>query len=99
MRTVINFEQGPLVISTLIPKANNMKSSIRTWKTRLEIWGYKKNIRAQDMQDIVARRNQLGHKGKRATFLNGETRISITAKRFDNFTRRRTKEVPPSAGR
>jgi hypothetical protein len=87
------FEAGYVADFGTHPKANR-KSSKRSWKNKLDAWGYKKNMTSHDVKCIVAKGTKRILEGTDTVFFYRGTRV--TKKRIENFKRRRIGEVSPS---
>jgi len=86
--------QGTLETSTLRKKqmANFNKFSLRSFYDKIKEWGYQKNVKAHDMQWIIAKRTERALEGKDTNFFFGS--LPVTTEQIDNAERRKTTKRP-----
>ncbi|KAH7031570.1 uncharacterized protein B0I36DRAFT_124278 [Microdochium trichocladiopsis] len=77
----------------VLERDHGFKTGIRSLKTRLEQWGFNKNLSRDDMKILIARKDQRKCQGKDTTFtLHGH---GIQPERLATFEKRYAKDYGP----
>ena len=69
--------------------------SLRTWKTKVKEWGFFKNLNAQEMQIVIAKKEKRLREGKETVIMLRDQ--EITTQRMSAFKKRKLNNDDPTA--
>jgi len=69
--------------------------SLRTWKTKVKEWGFLKNLNAQEMQIVIAKKEKRRREGKETVIMLRDQ--EITNQRIEAFKKRKLDSADKTA--